>query len=87
MFTKKTVLGALMIAVGLVALVDSKNYINVPLADIWVPALAIVIAGTLPALLIVFGSVIIWGELEEKKVEKEIVKLERKLVRKRKKKR
>lgn len=88
MATAKTFLGALMVAAGLVALGANylQNYIDVPLADIWVPALAIVVAGTLPALLIIFGSIIIWGELEEKKVEKEVLRLERRLVRKKRKK-
>ncbi|MBI4177534.1 MAG: hypothetical protein HY516_04155 [Candidatus Aenigmarchaeota archaeon] len=80
MTTGKIVLGALMVAIGSVFLGAEyfKNYFFVPLADIWVPALIIIIAGMLPALLIVFGSILIWGELEEKKAEKQIVKIERK---------
>jgi len=87
MATHKAAVGILMVVLGLIALSADylRNYISVPLADIWIPALIIVVAGTLPALLIIFGSIIIWGEFEEKRAEKEIVKLERKLVRKRKK--
>ncbi|MBI3413629.1 MAG: hypothetical protein HY051_06170 [Candidatus Aenigmarchaeota archaeon] len=87
MATHKMAAGAAMVVLGLVALSADylRNYISVPLADMWVPALIIVIAGTLPALLIIFGSIIVWGELEEKKAEKEIIKIERKLVRKKRK--
>ena len=82
MKTQKTIMGVLMVVVGLIALNNNfvKNYLSLPAADIWMPALFIVIAGSLPALLIIFGSLIIWGELEEKKAEKEIIKLERRLV-------
>ncbi len=88
MATQKTIAGALMVAVGLVILGAEyfRSYVSVPFADLWVPALIIVIAGTLPALLIVFGSIIIWGELEEKKAEKGIVRFEKKLVAKKRKK-
>ncbi len=88
MATQKTIAGALMVTVGFVILGAEyfRNYVSVPFADVWIPALIIVVAGTLPALLIVFGSIIIWGELEEKKAEKEITRLERRLVSKKRKK-
>ncbi len=71
-----------MIAIGVVALGSNilKNFITVPLADLWVPALIIVVAGVLPALLIIIGSLVVWGEMEEKKVEKGVIKIEKKLL-------
>ncbi|MBI2085502.1 MAG: hypothetical protein HYT71_03235 [Candidatus Aenigmarchaeota archaeon] len=87
MVSQKAIIGFLMVAVGAVALGAEyiKNYISIPFADVWLTALIIVIAGTLPALLIVFGSVIIWGELEEKRAERGISNLEKKLIRRKKK--
>jgi hypothetical protein len=71
-----------MIAVGVIALGGNilKNFIIVPLADLWVPALIIVAAGILPAFLIIVGSLIIWGEMEEKKIERGVIKIEKKLL-------
>lgn len=82
MATHKTLAGILMVVLGTVAIGSNylQNYINAPLSDVLAPVLTIVVAGTLPALLIIFGSIIIWGELEEKRVEKEIAKFERRLV-------
>ncbi|MFH0889952.1 MAG: hypothetical protein V1836_02290 [Candidatus Aenigmatarchaeota archaeon] len=84
MISHKTLFGALLVAIGIVAISGNilNNYISVPPADIWLPALIIVIAGTLPALLIIVGSLLIWGEMEEKKVEKDFVKIEKNLERK-----
>ncbi len=82
MVSYKICLGAVMVAIGIVALGSNilKNFITVPLADLWIPALIIVIAGVLPALLIIAGSLVIWGEMEEKKVEKGIIKVEKRFL-------
>ncbi len=82
MVSYKICFGAVMIAIGIIALGGNilKNFITVPLADLWIPALIIVAAGILPALLIIAGSLVIWGEMEEKKVEKDIIRVEKKLL-------
>ncbi len=87
MVSQKAAIGFLMVLLGVIALGAEyiKNYVSIPFADIWLTALIIVIAGTLPALLIVFGSIIIWGELEEKRAERGISKLERNLAKRKKK--
>ena len=82
MVSCKACIGAAMIAIGVIALGGNilKNFITVPLADLWIPALIIVAAGILPALLIIAGSLVIWGEMEEKRVEKGITKIEKRLL-------
>ena len=78
----KILVGALLVLIGIAALSGDvlKDYVSVPLADMWLPALLIVAAGTLPALMIVIGSLVIWGELEEKKIERGIIRTEKKLI-------
>ena len=75
MVSCKACIGAAMIAIGVIALGGNilKNFITVPLADLWIPALIIVAAG-------IMGSLVIWGEMEEKKIEKGIIKVEKKLL-------
>ncbi len=84
MVSHKALIGFLMVVTGMAVIGAEyvKNYISIPFADVWMTALIIVIAGTLPALLIVFGSIIIWGELEEKRAENKIVRLEKRLLKK-----
>ncbi len=89
MVSHKTLFGALLVAIGLITISGHilDDFIPTPSADILLSALIIVVAGTLPALLIIIGSLIIWGELEEKKVEKDLVKVEKKIEKSLKKKR
>ena len=64
----KLVIGLIFIALGLAAIGGDvlRTYgVSVPLASLWLPALIIVVAGTLPAFLILVGLFVVWIELEE----------------------
>ncbi len=66
----KLVIGLVFIALGLAALGGDvlRTYgVSIPLASLWLPALIIVVAGTLPAFLILVGLFVVWIELEELK--------------------
>lgn len=66
----KLVIGLVFIALGLAALGGDvlRTYgVSVPLSSLWLPALIIVVAGTLPAFLILVGLFVVWIELEELK--------------------
>ncbi len=66
----KLIIGLVFIALGLAALGGDalRTYgISVPLSSLWLPALIIVVAGTLPAFLILVGIFVVWIELEELK--------------------
>ncbi|HDD45947.1 MAG TPA: hypothetical protein ENG42_00580 [Candidatus Aenigmarchaeota archaeon] len=69
----KIIIGIILLVVGLFLYADSVGLFWTPVTGIdWLGNLIVIVSGSIPAFLILIGLFIVWLELDELKMEKEL---------------